>query len=174
MKSNAQLRHEGQVEVPQPHRIQVDLSAAASSSQNVPPSFNIEATFAQLMSTMGSLQREVSLIEEHVEQSQIDIRECLKYNHPKPNNDEDLFVLMLLLFKNNLSLWDFVYFYTNGFSLILCLPLVLLRQKRGVFFIFGPGIYFQTGQVIFVSEWPKREFVSILYWQHSGWQKHFM
>jgi hypothetical protein len=28
--------------------------------------------------------------------------------------------------------------------------------------MFGPGIYFQTGQVIFVPEWPKGEFVSIL------------
>jgi hypothetical protein len=34
-----------------------------------------------------------------------------------------------------------------GFSLILCLPFVHLRQKRGVFFVFGPGMYFQTGQV---------------------------
>jgi hypothetical protein len=28
--------------------------------------------------------------------------------------------------------------------------------------VFGPGMYFQTGQVIFVPEWPKGEFVSIL------------
>jgi hypothetical protein len=55
-----------------------------------------------------------------------------------------------------------------GFSRILCLPFVLLRQKGGVFFIFVPGVYFQTGQVIFVPQWPKGEFVSILYWQHSG------
>jgi hypothetical protein len=34
--------------------------------------------------------------------------------------------------------------------------------KCGVIFIFGPGMYFQTGQVIFVPEWPQREFVSIL------------
>jgi len=29
-------------------------------------------------------------------------------------------------------------------------------------FYVGPGMYFQTGQVIFVPEWPKGEFVSIL------------
>jgi hypothetical protein len=29
-------------------------------------------------------------------------------------------------------------------------------------FYFRPGMYFQTGQVIFVLEWPKGEFVSIL------------
>jgi hypothetical protein len=29
-------------------------------------------------------------------------------------------------------------------------------------FYFGPEMYFQTGQVIFVPEWPKEEFVSIL------------
>jgi len=46
MKSNAQLRHEGQGEVPQPPPILVDTSATASSSQSVPPSFNIEVAFA--------------------------------------------------------------------------------------------------------------------------------
>jgi hypothetical protein len=34
--------------------------------------------------------------------------------------------------------------------------------KRGSNFYFGLGMYFQTGQVIFVPEWPKGEFVSIL------------
>ena len=35
--------------------------------------------------------------------------------------------------------------------------------KRGSNFYFvGPGMYFQTGLVIFVPEWPKGEFVSIL------------
>jgi len=89
MKSNAQLQHEGQGEVSQPPPIQVDTSAAASSSQTVPPTFNIEAAFAQLMSAMGSLQREVNIIGERVEQSQIDIREFLSYHHPKPDDDED-------------------------------------------------------------------------------------
>jgi hypothetical protein len=43
----------------------------------MPFTFNIEAAFTQLMSTMGSLQWEVSLIGERVEQSQIDIRESV-------------------------------------------------------------------------------------------------
>jgi hypothetical protein len=34
--------------------------------------------------------------------------------------------------------------------------------KTGSNFYFGPGMYFQTDQVIFVPEWPKGEFVSIL------------
>jgi hypothetical protein len=55
MKSNAQLWHEVQGEVPQPPKVQVDPSAAASSSQIVPTTFNIEVAFTQLMSTMGSL-----------------------------------------------------------------------------------------------------------------------
>jgi hypothetical protein len=42
------------------------------------------------------------------------------------------------------------------------LPFVPLRQKRGSNFYFRPGMYFQTSQVIFVPEWPNREFVSIL------------
>jgi hypothetical protein len=53
MKSNAQLRHEAQGGVPQPPPF--PLTAATSSSQAVPPSFDIEATFTQLMSSMGTL-----------------------------------------------------------------------------------------------------------------------
>jgi hypothetical protein len=41
-------------------------------------------------------------------------------------------------------------------------PLSLCDKKGGVIFIFGPGMYFQIGQVIFVPEWPKGEFVSII------------
>jgi len=82
MKSNAQLWHEAQGGVPQPP------PAATSSSQAVPPTFDIEAAFVQLMSSMPALQREVNLIGERVEQSHIDLRECLKYHHPKPD-DED-------------------------------------------------------------------------------------
>jgi len=86
-KSNAQLRHEAQGAVPQPPPNLPTVSA--SSSQVVPPTFDIEAAFAQLMSSMSALQREVNLIGERVERSQIDIKECLKYHHPKPNEDDD-------------------------------------------------------------------------------------
>jgi hypothetical protein len=41
------------------------------------------------MSSMRALQREVNLIGERVEQSPIDIRKCLKYHHPKPDDDDD-------------------------------------------------------------------------------------
>jgi hypothetical protein len=54
----------------------------------VPPSSDIEAVFAQLMTSMSALQREVNLIGERVEQTQIDIRECLKYHNPKPLDDD--------------------------------------------------------------------------------------
>jgi hypothetical protein len=49
------------------------------------------------------------------------------------------------------------------------LPFVPLWQKLGVIFIFRLGMYFQTGQVIFVPEWPKGEFVRILasFWTKS-------
>jgi len=89
MKSNAQLRHEAQGDVPQPPSVPMAPSAIATSSQVVPHSFDIEAAFTQLMSSMGALQQEVNLIGEHVEQCQIDIRECLQYHHLKPNDDED-------------------------------------------------------------------------------------
>jgi hypothetical protein len=41
-------------------------AAASSSSQVVPPSFDIEAAFAQLMTFMSAFQREVNLIGERV------------------------------------------------------------------------------------------------------------
>jgi len=80
MKSNAQLWHEAQGGVPQPPP--VPPPAAASSSQAVPPTFDIEAAFTLLMSSMGALQREINLIGECIEQCQIDIMECLQYHHP--------------------------------------------------------------------------------------------
>jgi len=99
MKSNAQLWHEAQGTVLQPPP---DLPTAdASSSQAMPPSFDIEATFAQLMTSMSALQREVNLIGERVEQSQIDIRECLKYQHPKLHDDDDWIFFFMLWLSNN-------------------------------------------------------------------------
>jgi hypothetical protein len=44
MKSNVELQHEGQGDVPQPPPVPVTPSAAASS-QAVPPSFDFEAAF---------------------------------------------------------------------------------------------------------------------------------
>jgi hypothetical protein len=41
------------------------------------------------------------------------------------------------------------------------LPFVLLRQKMGSIFLFWTKIVFLTGQVIFVLELPKGEFVSL-------------
>jgi hypothetical protein len=65
MKLNAQLWHEAQGGVSQPPP--VPPQAAASSSQDVPSTFDIEAAFTQLMSSMGALQREVNLIGQRVE-----------------------------------------------------------------------------------------------------------
>jgi hypothetical protein len=97
MKLNAQLRHEARGSVPQPPP--VPPPAAASSSQVVPPSFDIEDAFTQLMSSMGALLREVNLIGERVEQCQIDIRECLQYHHPKPDDGDWFFYLLLSLLE---------------------------------------------------------------------------
>jgi hypothetical protein len=66
MKLNVQLWHEAQGGVPQPPL--VPPPAAASSSHAVLPTFDIEAAFTQLMSSMGALQCEVILIGERVEQ----------------------------------------------------------------------------------------------------------
>jgi hypothetical protein len=59
-------------------------------------------------------------------------------------------------------------FSNSGFSFILCLPFILLRQKKGVFFVLDRECIFKPVKCFFVPELPKWEFVSILYWQHSG------
>jgi hypothetical protein len=61
---------------------------------------------------------------------------------------------------------DFEIVFVYGFSTLF--TLCPFETKRGSIFCFGPGMYFQTGQVFFVPEWPKGEFVSILYWQYFG------
>jgi hypothetical protein len=48
-----------------------------------------------------------------------------------------------------------------GFFITLFTPCPFVT-KRGSNFYFGLGMYFQTGQVIFVPEWRNGEFVSIL------------
>jgi hypothetical protein len=54
-----------------------------------------------------------------------------------------------------------VIFISVGYFITL-FTLCPFVTKRGSNFYFGPGMYLQTGQVIFVPEWPKEEFVSIL------------
>jgi hypothetical protein len=48
------------------------------------------------------------------------------------------------------------------FFSLLYFTLCPFETKRGSNFYFQLGMYFQTDQVIFVPEWPKWEFVSIL------------
>jgi hypothetical protein len=64
-----------------------------------------------------------------------------------------LFTLVLL------RLLGGVFFFVVDFYYSI-LPFVPLSQKRGVIFIWT-GIVFLTGQVIFVPEWPKGEFVGL-------------
>jgi hypothetical protein len=72
-------------------------SVCHSDTNSVLP---VQAHLAQLMTSMSVLQRGVNLIGERVEQSQIDIRECLKYHHPKLNDDDDwvfIFIFFVLV-----------------------------------------------------------------------------
>jgi hypothetical protein len=55
MKSNAQLRFEGQCKAPQPPPVQGDQYAAASSSQTTPPPPSYDAGFAQMMDILRTL-----------------------------------------------------------------------------------------------------------------------
>jgi hypothetical protein len=53
----------------------------------------------------------------------------------------------------------------DSWFLLLCFTLCPFVTKRGNNFYFGPGMYFKTGQVIFVPEWPKGEL--LVFWPHS-------
>jgi hypothetical protein len=88
MKSNAQLRHEGQDEAPQPPPIQFELPTGASSSQTAPPPPSYDASFAQVMSALSSIQRDVNSINVRVEQCQLNIQKCLRHHHPS-HDDKD-------------------------------------------------------------------------------------
>jgi hypothetical protein len=84
IKSNAQLRHEGQDEAPQHPLIHVEMPIVASSSQTAHPPSQSDAVLAHILASleslhggMSSLQREVHYINLHVEQCQLDIQECL-------------------------------------------------------------------------------------------------
>jgi hypothetical protein len=62
MKSNAQLRHEGQDEAPQPPLVQFELPTGASSSQTAPQPPHYDAGYAQIMAALSSIQEDVSSI----------------------------------------------------------------------------------------------------------------
>jgi hypothetical protein len=48
------------------------------------------------------------------------------------------------------------------FLITLFYPLSLCDKNGEYMLVFGPGMYFQTSQVIFVPKWPNGEFVSII------------
>jgi hypothetical protein len=80
MKSNAQLRHEGQDEVPQPPPIHVEMLTLASSSQTTPSPSQSDVVLAQILAFLESLQGGISSMQRvvysinlRVEQCQLDI-----------------------------------------------------------------------------------------------------
>jgi len=141
----------------------------------VPPTFDIEATFTQLMSSMGALQREVNLIGESVEQCQIDIRECLQYHHPNLMMMTDFFFCIQTIL--NIVLIFYISLNTYGLIKYFVYPL-LLCDKKGEYFwlilVFRPGMYFQIGQV-FLSQNGQRGSLLVFYVGYIlDKQKHFM
>jgi hypothetical protein len=80
MKSNAQLRHDGQDEASQPPLVQFELPTRASSSQTAHSPSQYDAGFAQILVALDSIQRDMSSIQRDVcsinllvEQCQLDI-----------------------------------------------------------------------------------------------------
>jgi hypothetical protein len=95
MKANAQLRHEGRDEAPQPPPIHVKMPTVASSSQTAPPPPQSNAVLTQILAFleslhegMSSMQRVVHSIDLFVEQRQLDIQECLQHHHPAGDEED--------------------------------------------------------------------------------------
>jgi hypothetical protein len=115
MKSNAQLRREDSEE-DMPAAMPVAFPDVASSSHTVPPTepeanvsqimeafaalqggmSNMQvsmSTMQQFVSTMHqsitSMQLEMRSISKRVEQTHLDLQECLKYHHPSSSDDSD-------------------------------------------------------------------------------------
>lgn len=101
MKSNAQLRRDDSDD-DMPAALPVAFSDMASSSHTVPPS-EPEANYSQIMEALAaiqggmttmqqsisSLQLEVRSINKRVEQTHLDIQECLRAHHLDSSDDED-------------------------------------------------------------------------------------
>jgi len=101
MKSNAQLRRDDSDD-DMPTAMHVAFPDVASSSHTVPPS-EPEANYSQIMEALvaiqggmttmqqsiSSLQLEVRSINKRVEQTHLDLQECLLVHHPGSSDDED-------------------------------------------------------------------------------------
>jgi hypothetical protein len=123
MKSNTQLRREDSDD-DMPAAMHVAFPNVASSSHTVPPS-EPEANYSQIMealaaiqggmSTMqqsiSSLQLEVWSINKRVEQTHLDLQECLWVHHLDISDDEDVaaqtvHMLEDVWFPSVLLFWD--------------------------------------------------------------------
>jgi hypothetical protein len=62
MKSNAQLRHEGQDEAPQPPHTHVEMPIVTPSLQTAPLPPQSDAVLAQILAYLESLQGGMSLM----------------------------------------------------------------------------------------------------------------
>jgi hypothetical protein len=101
MKSNAQLRREDSDD-DMPTAMHVAFPDMASSSHTIPSS-KPEANYSQIMEALAaiqggmstiqqsisSLQLEVWSINKRVEQTHLDLQECLRVHHPDSSDDED-------------------------------------------------------------------------------------
>jgi hypothetical protein len=107
MKSNAQLRKEDSND-DMPAAMPVAFLDMASSSHTVPPSesevnfsqimeafaalqggmSNMEVTKSTMQQSISSLQLEVRSINKRVEQTHLDLQECLQVHHPDSSDNE--------------------------------------------------------------------------------------
>jgi hypothetical protein len=76
MKSNAQLRHEGQDEAPRPPPIHDEMPTIASSSQTAPPPPLFDAVLTQILASLESLQGGLSSMQRVVHSINLRVEQC--------------------------------------------------------------------------------------------------
>jgi hypothetical protein len=76
MKSNAQLRHEGQDEAPRPPPIHDEMPNVASSSQTTPPPPLSDAVLTQILASLESLQGGISSMQRVVHSINLRVEQC--------------------------------------------------------------------------------------------------
>jgi hypothetical protein len=50
---------------------------------------NMQVSMSSMQQSITSMQLEVHSINKHVEQNQLDLKECLKFHHPSSSDEED-------------------------------------------------------------------------------------
>jgi len=134
-------------EMPIPAAMPVGFPDMAPSSQTVPSS-EPEINFSQIMEAVAAIQRGMSTMQQSItsmqqevrsinkwtEQTQLDLRECLKYHHPDSSDDEEVAPRTAPMAEDDSVSFCYVLFETFCYVLFVC-------KTVGLILHFLPGSF---------------------------------